>query len=72
MQLVAKFGPADPAHAGKVLGLDAKSFLEKWRKFSFNVKDDVRSYSLEFNENSMMPFFQGKVGPRVMIKPGDG
>lgn len=69
IQLVAKFGPPDPNNPGKILGLDAKTFLEKWRQFSFNVKDDVRSYKLDFNENSLMPFFQGKVGPRVMIKP---
>ena len=69
IQLVAKFGPPDPNNPGKILGLDSKAFLEKWRQFSFNVKDDVRSYKLDFNENSLMPFFQGQVGPRVMIKP---
>jgi hypothetical protein len=50
-------------------GLDSKTFLDMWRQFSFNVKDNTRSYRLDFNENSMMPFFQGKVGPRVMVKP---
>jgi hypothetical protein len=71
VQLVAKFGPPDPANPGKILGLDSKTFLEKWRQFSFNVKDDTRSYRFDFNENSMMPFFQGQVGPRVMIKPSE-
>jgi hypothetical protein len=69
IQLVAKFGPADLNASGKVLGLDSKTFLEKWRQFSFNVKDESRSYRLDFNENSMMPFFQGQVGPRVVLKP---
>jgi hypothetical protein len=59
IQLVAKFGSPDPNTVGKVLGLESKTFLEKWRQFSFNVKDDTRSYRLDFNENSMMPFFQG-------------
>jgi hypothetical protein len=70
VQLVAKFGSPDPNAVGKVLGLESKTFLEKWRQFSFNVKDDSRSYRLDFNENSMMPFFQGQVGPRVVMKSG--
>jgi hypothetical protein len=69
IELVAKFGPPDPAVPGNILGIASKDFLEVWRKFSFNATDDTRSYQMEFNENSMMPFFQGKVGPRVSIKP---
>lgn len=69
IELVAKFGPPDPAVPGNILGVAPKDFLEVWRKFSFNATDDTRSYQLEFNENSMMVFFQGKVGPRVSIKP---
>ena len=69
IELVAKFGPPDPAVPGNILGVVPKDFLEIWRKFSFNATDDTRSYQMEFNENSMMPFFQGKVGPRVSIKP---
>jgi hypothetical protein len=68
IQLVAKFGPPNPDHPGMILGLDPRTFLEKWRQFSFNAKDDTRSYQLEFNETAMMPFFQGKVGPRISIK----
>jgi hypothetical protein len=69
LELVAKFGPPDPATPGYILGLEPKAFLERWRKFSFNATDDTRSYQMEFNETAMMPFFQGKVGPRVSIKP---
>lgn len=69
IQLIAKFGPPDPNAPGKVLGLDSKTFLDKWRQFSFNVKDETQTYRLDFNENSMMPFFQGQVGPRVVVKP---
>jgi hypothetical protein len=69
IELVAKFGPPDPSTPGYVLGLEPKAFLEKWRQFSLNAKDDLRSYQMEFNETAMMPFFQGKVGPRVSVKP---
>jgi hypothetical protein len=69
IELVAKFGPPDNNVAGNVLGLDPKAFLEKWRQFSFNVTDDVRTYRYDYNDSHMMVFFQGKVGPRVMIKP---
>jgi hypothetical protein len=69
IELVAKFGAPDPAVPGNVLGLEPRQFLEKWRQFAFNAKDDSRSYRMDFNENSMMPFFQGQVGPRVVIKP---
>jgi hypothetical protein len=69
IEMVAKFGPPDPSTPGHVLGLDPKSFLEKWRQFSFNATDNSRSYQIEFNETAMMPFFQGKVGPRVTVKP---
>jgi len=69
IELVAKFGPPDAAVPGNILGMAPKDFLEVWRKFAFNAADDTRSYQMEFNENSMMTFFQGKVGPRVSVKP---
>jgi hypothetical protein len=69
IELVAKFGPSDPRVPGHVMGIEPKAFLDKWRQFSFNVVDDTRSYHFDFNENAMMPFFQGKVGPRVVTKP---
>ena len=69
IELVAKLGPPDPNVVGNVLGLDPKAFLDKWRQFAFNVTDDVRSYRFDYNDIHMMVFFQGKVGPRVMVKP---
>jgi hypothetical protein len=66
--LVAKFGPPDPAAAGKILGLDAKAFLDRWRQFSFNIEDDRRKYRIPFNEASVAPFFPNLVGPRVTRK----
>jgi hypothetical protein len=69
IELVAKFGPPDPNVPGNVLGLEPIAFLDKWRKFSFNVTDDVRVYRFDYNDSHMMVFFQGKVGPRVMVKP---
>jgi hypothetical protein len=69
IEVVAKLGPPDPAMPGYVLGIDADTFLAKWRQFSFSATDDTRSYKMDFNENIMMVFFQGKVGPRVAIKP---
>ena len=69
VELVAKLGAPDPNTPGNVLGLEPKPFLEKWRQFSFNVSDDMRSYRNDFNDTHMMVFFQGKVGPRVTIKP---
>jgi hypothetical protein len=58
---VARFNP--PA------GLPPKDFLETWRQFAVNITDDSRSYHLGFNENVMMVFFEGKVGPRVTKRP---
>jgi hypothetical protein len=69
IELVGKFGPPDPNVEGHVLGMEPKAFLDKWRQFSFNAADDTKSYHFDFNENAMMPFFQGKVGPRVVLKP---
>jgi hypothetical protein len=69
IELVAKFGPPDPNIGGNVLGLDPKAFLDKWRQFSFNVTDSVRTYRYDYNDSHMMVFFQGKVGPRIMVKP---
>jgi hypothetical protein len=69
IELVAKLGPPDPNVPGNVLGVEPKAFLDKWRQFSFNVTDDVRTYRFDYNDSHMMVFFQGKVGPRVMVKP---
>jgi hypothetical protein len=69
IELVAKFGPADPNAPGKIMGLEPKVFLEKWRQFSFNAADSKRSYHFDVNENAFMVFFKGKVGPRVILKP---
>lgn len=56
IELVAKFGPPDPNVPGNVLGVDPKSLLDKWRQFSFNVTDDVRTYRFDYNDSNMMPF----------------
>lgn len=69
IELVAKFGPADPSNPDKILGLDPKAFLERWRQFTFSAADEERSYSFDVKEDAMMPFFKGRVGPRVAIKP---
>jgi hypothetical protein len=69
IELVAKFGPPDPARTGFVKGLDPKAFLEKWRQFAFDAADEGRTYRFEVNENAFMPYFKGKVGPRVALKP---
>jgi len=68
VELVAKFGPADPDHPGKILGLEPKVFLERWREFSFIVEDDKRSYRLPYNEAFMAVFFPNMIGPRVSKK----
>lgn len=68
IRLVAKFGDPDPNAPGKVLGLDAKTFLESWRQFYFNVEDDTRAYRLPYNEGNLMPFFPGTVGPHITKK----
>jgi hypothetical protein len=71
IELVAKFGAPDPKVPGNILGLEPKTFLEKWRQFAFDATDDKNSYHFEFKENAFMPFFKGKVGPRVVLKPVD-
>jgi hypothetical protein len=68
IELVAKFGPPDPIHPGKILGIDAKEFIETWRQFSFNATDDSRSYRLIFGESNLAPFFPGLVGPHIAKK----
>jgi hypothetical protein len=68
IELVAKFGLPDPQHPGNILGLDPKVFLEKWRQIAFDAVDAKRTYHFELKENAFMPFFQGKVGPRVTFK----
>lgn len=69
IELVAKFGDPDPKVPKNILGLDPKTFLDRWRQFSFNVEDDVRTYQINYDDRSMMVFFHGKVGPRVTMKP---
>lgn len=61
IELVAKFNlPA---------GMEPDVFLETWRQFFFNAKDDSRTYRQNFNEGALMVFFPGRVGPRVTAKP---
>jgi hypothetical protein len=66
--LVAKFGPPDPNAPGKILGLDGKAFLERWRQFSLNIEDDARAYRVPFTEAMIAPFFPNMVGPHVSKK----
>lgn len=68
VDLVAKFGPPDPNAPGKILGLDAKTFVETWRQFSLNIQDDVKSYRMTFNEGDLAAFFPGMIGPHVSKK----
>jgi hypothetical protein len=68
VHLVAKFGDPDPNAPGKILGMDAKTFLETWRQFYFNVEDDTKTYRLPYNEGNLMSFFPGMVGPHVTKK----
>lgn len=68
VDLVAKFGPPDPTNPGKILGQDAKTFVETWKQFSLNIQDDVKSYRVTFNEGDLAPFFPGIVGPHVSKK----
>jgi hypothetical protein len=68
LDLVAKFGPPDPANPGKILGLDPKIFLETWRQFSLNLEDDTRSYRILYNEGQLAPLFPGILGPHVTKK----
>jgi len=69
IELIAKFGPPDPNNPGKILGLEPKAFLDKWRQFSFEAIDNKKTYIFEVNERAFMVFFKGKVGPRVTLKP---
>ena len=66
--LVAKFGDPDRTAAGKILGVDAKTFLDTWRQFYFNVEDDTKTYRLNYNEARLAGFFPGMVGPHVTKK----
>jgi hypothetical protein len=68
IELVALFGPTDPANPPKVFGLEPKTFLETWRQFSFNVEDDTRKYRINFNEGNIAFAFPGTVGPHVSKK----
>lgn len=68
IKLVAKFGDSDPNAAGKVLGLEAKDFLETWSQFYLNVEDNSQAYRLPFNEGNLTAFFPGMVGPRITKK----
>ena len=61
VELVAKFNlPA---------GLDPDIFLDTWSKFFINARDDTRTYRHAYNEGTFMPFFPGRIGPRVTAKP---
>jgi hypothetical protein len=68
VRLVAKFGDPDPNAPGKILGLDAKTFLETWSQFYVNAEDDTKAYRVPFNEGSLMSFFPGMVGPHITKK----
>jgi hypothetical protein len=68
VRLLAKFGDPDPNVLGKILGLDAKTFLETWSQFYLNVEDDTKTYRLPFNEGNLMAFFPGMVGPHITKK----
>lgn len=68
LDLVAKFGPPDPDHPGKILGLPSSQFLKTWSKFSLNVQDNEKTYRINFNEGNLAPFFPGMVGPHVAKK----
>lgn len=68
IQLVAKFGPPDPAAPGKILGIDSKKFVDAWRQFSLNVEDSSKTYRVSFTEGDLAPFFPGVVGPHVSKK----
>jgi hypothetical protein len=61
IELVAKFNLPT--------GLEPKVFLETWRQFFLNARDDSKSYRIPFNEGALMPLFPGMVGPRVTKKP---
>jgi hypothetical protein len=72
IELLALFGPTDPANPPRVLGLEPKTFLETWRQFSFNVEDDTRKYRINFNEGNIAFAFPGTVGPHVSKKVTGG
>jgi hypothetical protein len=61
IELIARFNPPD--------GMEQQAFLATWGKFYLNARDDARVYRIAFNEGSLMAFFPGLVGPRVMQKP---
>lgn len=66
--LVAKFGPPNPNAPGKILGLEASQFLDKWRSFTLHVVDDVTAYKVPYQESAIAPFFPNMVGPHVTKK----
>jgi hypothetical protein len=68
IELIGKFGSPDPANPGKILGIDAKTFLESWRQFFFTAEDDTRKYRIPYNETNVAPFFPWLVGPHVTKK----
>lgn len=59
IELIARFDPPMPP----------KEFLETWRQFYFNAKDNTKSYRHKYDENFMGVFFPGAIGPRVTKKP---
>jgi hypothetical protein len=65
IRLIAKFGEPDPNAPGKILGLEPKVFVERWRKFTFVADDEKRSYKFPYSEAFMATFLAGIVGPRV-------
>jgi hypothetical protein len=67
---VANFAPA--VRTGpEDYGMDPKLFIEEWRQFSFHATDNKTTYRFDINENAFMPYFRGRVGPRVSPKPDD-
>lgn len=68
INLIAKFGPPNPAAPGRILGIDVPTFLATWRQFFLNVEDDTRKYRLTFNEAHLQPLFPGMAGPHITKK----
>ena len=58
---MAKFGPPDPSNPGKIMGLDAKIFLEKWRAVS-----NVRMNSTSGMSRSLLNIEKRSL-PRLML-----
>lgn len=63
LDLVATFEKPNDA------GMEPGTFLETWRQFFLNVKDDTKDYRIPFNEGHLAHWFPGRLGPRVTRKP---